>query len=686
MSVAWVKTEYEFIVSMGGQTNIFLYLPASIKTTKMSLQMKKILSILGISLFTVTAMLFMPGCSKEGVGSTYYVSPNGIDTNNGTSLITPVQTITKSLSLAINSGDIVYVATGAYLETVRISRSGITLTAYPGNKPIIDGTNLSTNGNWGALVYMDGNNNLISGFEVRNSNITGSYVGGFGILSVGSGNVISFVNNHHTWQQGIWVTGDYNIVQDSKIWQAALVNSATPGTGWSPGLSASRNHNASALIPGITSYADLRRNIVFNNWGEGLDCYESDHCTIEDNIVYDNWAVDLYLSDATNSLVQRNIVYTSSAPAIPSRNSISGLSLADEVAAVPRSTNNTIINNFIYNINLEAFHWTLVNNSGLNNTLIANNTIVDGILSTGIGGSPAIVNTNSQIRNNIILGTKSQVPGNSGITFSNNNWGMTPPLAADVTDIVGDPQIARTGTTAPGTLTGAYFEILGSSPLINAATPLSSVTTDFFQFTRGAKPSIGGYEFNINNPKVKAIDSTAPSAPTGLVATANATTINLAWNASTDNVGVAGYRIYRSGTEIGASPVTSSVDTAVVKGVSYSYRVKAYDAAGNLSAASNTATMIIPLPVQVSITSSYPVTIANTSNATINWTTNIPATGVVAYGTSPTKLNLTVRVSQLLTSQAALITGLVSGITYYYNISVNSGQTTALSKTFSFKK
>ena len=388
--------------------------------------------------------------------------------------------------------------------------------------------------------------------------------------------------------------------------------------------------------------------------------------------------------------MQRNIAYASSNPAIPTRFSPTrGILLDDEMPNTPYSFNNTIINNFVYNASFGAFQWTIFPNSGLNNVLIANNTIVDGNLFTGAGivnGSGFVVNTNSQIRNNIILGTTSTVPSNSGITFSNNSWGMTPPLAAAVTDIVGDPQIARTGTTAPGTLTGAYFEILGSSPLINAATPLSSVKTDFFQFPRSAKPSIGGYEFNINNPKIKAIDSTAPSAPKGLVATANATTINLAWNASTDNVGVAGYRIYRSGTEIGASPVTSSVDTAVVKGVSYSYTVKAYDAAGNLSAASNTATMLIPLPVQVSITSSYPVTIANTSNATINWTTNIPATGVVAYGTSPTKLNLTVGVSQLLTSQTALITGLVSGITYYYNISVNSGQTTALSETFSFKK
>ena len=654
--------------------------------------MKKIFSILGISLFTVTAMLFMPGCSKEGVGSTYYVSPNGIDTNTGTSLITPVQTITKALSLAINSGDIVYVTTGTYVEFVWIGNNGITLSAYPGNKPVIDGQTTLPSKDWGSLLEVGGNGNTISGFEVRNSNINGTHLGGFGVVLYGTNNTLSQMNVHHSWAQGISIQGDYNILQDSTVWQAARSNAASPGNSgtWAMGITVGPNSSTLAVIPGVTSYPIIQRNTIYNNWGEGLACMITDHCLMQDNISYDNWTMNLYFVNTTNSLMQRNIAYVSSNPAIPTRTSRSdGIFLDDEMLGTPYSTNNTIINNFVYNADFGAFSWTIFPNSGLNNVLIANNTIVDGNLFTGAGityGSGFVVNTNSQIRNNIILGTKSTVPSNSGISFSNNNWGMTPPLAAAVTDIVGDPHIARTGATTPGALTGAYFEILGSSPLINAATPLSSVKTDFFQFTRGAKPSIGSYEFNINNPKIKAIDSTAPSAPAGLVATANATTINLAWNASIDYVGVAGYRIYRSGTEIGASPVTSSVDTAVVKDVSYGYTVKAYDAAGNLSAASNTATMLIPLPVQVSITSSHPVTIANTSNATINWTTNIPATGVVAYGTSPTKLNLTVRVSQLLTSQAALITGLVSGITYYYNISLNSGQTTALSKTFSFKK
>jgi hypothetical protein len=439
---------------------------------------------------------------QQVYAATYYVSPTGIDTNKGTSLTTPVKTIKKALSKAKLSGDIVYVMTGTYVEALTIGQSGITLSAYPNNKPVIDGKTTLPSTDWGDLIYVAGNNNTISGFEIKNCNINGAHQGGYGIELEGHHNKISKMNVHHIWENGITVSGDYNIVEDSAIWQSARHNSTNTGqvtSGWAGGISAARNNSTAALKLGINSYAIFRRNTVYNNWGEGLSCFEADHCTMEDNIVYDNWTINLYLSDVTNSLVQRNIVYISSKPAIATRKNLppSGISLADEVATAPRSVNNTIINNFLYSADLDAFSWTQVANSGLKNVLIANNTIVDGGLFTGVGGSPAIVNTTSQIRNNIILGTDSAIPSKTGITFSNNNWTMPviPTLGKSTTDIVGNPKIARTGTTTSGTLTSAYFKILTGSPVINAAIPLTNVTDDFFKIIRGTAPDIGGHEF-----------------------------------------------------------------------------------------------------------------------------------------------------------------------------------------------
>ncbi|OAB42301.1 discoidin domain-containing protein [Paenibacillus glacialis] len=85
-------------------------------------------------------------------------------------------------------------------------------------------------------------------------------------------------------------------------------------------------------------------------------------------------------------------------------------------------------------------------------------------------------------------------------------------------------------------------------------------------------------------------DTQAPSAPTNLTATATSSSqINLSWNASTDNVGVTGYEIFRNGSIVGSSTSTSYSDTGLSASTTYSYTVKAKDAAGNSSAVSNTA-------------------------------------------------------------------------------------------------
>jgi hypothetical protein len=72
--------------------------------------------------------------------------------------------------------------------------------------------------------------------------------------------------------------------------------------------------------------------------------------------------------------------------------------------------------------------------------------------------------------------------------------------------------------------------------------------------------------------------------PTGLIASViSSSQINLSWSASTDAVGVTGYRIYRDGTPIAVSTVNSFSDTALSANTRYSYTVSATDAAGNPS-------------------------------------------------------------------------------------------------------
>ncbi|MCH8821852.1 hypothetical protein IID23_05035, partial [Patescibacteria group bacterium] len=90
---------------------------------------------------------------------------------------------------------------------------------------------------------------------------------------------------------------------------------------------------------------------------------------------------------------------------------------------------------------------------------------------------------------------------------------------------------------------------------------------------------------NISNEKP---DIQSPSVPTGLKAKAfSSTRIDLTWNASSDNVGVAGYRIYRNTKLIKTTTAKGYRDTKVSAGKTYSYQVAAFDAAGNTSAKSS---------------------------------------------------------------------------------------------------
>ncbi|MFQ5901423.1 MAG: fibronectin type III domain-containing protein [Thermodesulfobacteriota bacterium] len=79
-------------------------------------------------------------------------------------------------------------------------------------------------------------------------------------------------------------------------------------------------------------------------------------------------------------------------------------------------------------------------------------------------------------------------------------------------------------------------------------------------------------------------DTIDPLRPTGLELSAvSSSQIDLEWNASSDNVGVAGYYIYRDGVKAGQSQDTTFSDTGLTQATEYSYTVASYDATGNIS-------------------------------------------------------------------------------------------------------
>lgn len=130
-------------------------------------------------------------------------------------------------------------------------------------------------------------------------------------------------------------------------------------------------------------------------------------------------------------------------------------------------------------------------------------------------------------------------------------------------------------------------------------------------------------------------DDQSPSVPGGLTATAvSEGEIDLSWTASTDNVAVAGYRIYRDGTLVRTTPSTSFADTGLSALTSYSYSVAAYDYFNNVSAPSAPAVATTggPGPTFVQVSAATPQTPQTVVAATYADAQAAGDTNIVAVG------------------------------------------------------
>lgn len=128
-------------------------------------------------------------------------------------------------------------------------------------------------------------------------------------------------------------------------------------------------------------------------------------------------------------------------------------------------------------------------------------------------------------------------------------------------------------------------------------------------------------------------DLQPPSAPTGLTVTNRTyTSISLSWTSSSDNVKVKGYYVYRDGKKIITTSKTTYTNSDLVPGRNYTYSIKAYDAAGNISEA---GTAIIASPVPDSKAPSAPSNVSISSpghtSIVVSWSPSTDNTGVKGY-------------------------------------------------------
>jgi Bacterial Ig-like domain (group 3) len=231
------------------------------------------------SLFAVVLML-SPSLAGQ-IGSTYYVSTSGSDSNTGT-MSSPWLTIQHAAN-SVLAGATVYVLGGVYNESVNFPASGtasapITFQSYPGETAVIDGTGVScctsnppSSGNetQGLINIVNQSYIIVSGFEIRNYTTSKAAYTPAGVWITGSGTGVQLLNN---LVHNITTTSEKNgnafgisVYGTSQTPITELVISGNEVYDLKTGQSESVN------VDGNVTYFKITNNLVHDNDNIGID-------------------------------------------------------------------------------------------------------------------------------------------------------------------------------------------------------------------------------------------------------------------------------------------------------------------------------------------------------------------------------------------------------------------------------
>ncbi|WP_180541674.1 fibronectin type III domain-containing protein [Nevskia soli] len=170
-------------------------------------------------------------------------------------------------------------------------------------------------------------------------------------------------------------------------------------------------------------------------------------------------------------------------------------------------------------------------------------------------------------------------------------------------------------------------------------------------------------------------DTTAPQVPSApSIGQFSQTVVQVLWNATTDNVGVAGYNLFRNGTLLNTSSQVNFTDNSASPSTTYSYQVQAFDAAGNLSPLSAPAsvTTLTPIAPPDKTPPSTPANVQGTAvtdqEIQVTWSPSIDNVSVTGYhvyrGSSPSSLAIFASV----TTNSFTDNSVAPKTTYYYAV------------------
>lgn len=364
-----------------------------------------------------------------------------------------------------------------------------------------------------------------------------------------------------------------------------------------------------------------------------------------------------------------------------------------------------------------------ISGSGTNlnqDVVIGNNSAVISTTQTGLNTTANIILNNIPnganyrvIRNDILCPTTTcsnlDVSSNGVATFSVTGagsyaiaWDMiVNPNAPSIsiTSPVGPEGMTVSGSTkftALATATLSSIKLYIDNVLVktcnNKATCTYTWNVNSQQVANGAHilKAVGTNSLSISTTVTKTVvkgDIIPPTAPTNLTASNTTPTgTTLSWTASTDNIGVTGYNVYKNSVLQTTVTGTTTNITGLTSATTYAFSVKAKDAANNLSASSNTVsvTTLTISDITPPVISSVTATSITSSSATVTWTTNEASSSQVSYGTT-TAYGGTATGASNVTSHSVSLSGLSSSMLYHYRVtSVDASSNSASSNDFTF--
>ena len=233
------------------------------------------------------------------------------------------------------------------------------------------------------------------------------------------------------------------------------------------------------------------------------------------------------------------------------------------------------------------------------------------------------------------------------------------------------PALAATKTGSSGPVSALAWTTVNVTPLVagNGTISIALTTTSSTALSMQSRTGTNPPQLVVT-ATTPSNDTVAPSVPSGVQAVANGTDkIDVSWTASTDNVAVVGYHVFRDGNATAIATVTTGTnyqDPGLAPGSTHSYTVSAFDAVPNESAkssppasattANDTAAPSVPTGVQA---------VANgTSRIDVSWTASTDNVAVTGYHV----FRDTVQVGNVTSGTSFPDLGLTPGSTHSYTV------------------